>query len=143
MEDDRDTYNQDAIAHRLQQEVAEARGRHYRPVADALAARGAAAVTARLLRGHKLPITAVALAGDDKMLFSSSKDGSVLQWDVEAGSKSRIFPAAAKFGKPIYALAACTDGRFSLSLPPSLLPLILSLPPLSQPLSIPPAQLLS
>ncbi len=78
-------------------EVAEARGWHCRPVADALAARGAAAVTSRLLRGHKLPVTAIALAGDAMTLFSSFKDGSVLQWDVEVVYISRLTPVKILF----------------------------------------------
>ena len=37
-EDDAMTFNQDAIAHRLQQDVSEAKGRHYKLVADKVAA---------------------------------------------------------------------------------------------------------
>ena len=37
-EDDAMTFNQDAIAHRLQQDVSEAKGRHYTLVADKVAA---------------------------------------------------------------------------------------------------------
>jgi ribosomal RNA-processing protein 9 len=91
-EDDAMTFKQDAIAHRLQQDVSEAKGRHYKLVADQLSAGLASAGAHRFLRGHKLPVTAVALSGDDSLCFSASKDGQVLQWDIEAGTKTRIFP---------------------------------------------------
>lgn len=53
----------------------------------------------------------MSLAGDELTAYSASKDGVVFQWDVERGSKTKIFPEG-KFGKPIMALAVSTDGRF-------------------------------
>ena len=111
-EDDAMTFNQDAIAHRLQQDVSEAKGRHYKLVADKVAAGLASAGAHRFLRGHKLPVTAVALSGDDSLCFSASKDGQVLQWDIEAGTKTRIFPLASKHGPPIHALSVSHDGKY-------------------------------
>jgi ribosomal RNA-processing protein 9 len=110
--DDAFTFNQDAIAHRLQQDVSEAKGRQYRRVADKVAAALPTAGEPRFLRGHKLAVTAVALSGDDSLCFSASKDGQVLQWDVESGAKSRIFPLEEKHGPTVHALAASQDGKF-------------------------------
>ena len=111
-DDDAFTFNQDAIAHRLQQDVSEAKGRQYRRVADKMAAALPDTDGHRFLRGHKLPLTAVALSGDDSLCFSASKDGQVLQWDVESGAKTRIWPSDAKHGASIHALAASQDGKY-------------------------------
>jgi ribosomal RNA-processing protein 9 len=86
-------------------------------VADKVAAGLASAGAHRFLRGHKLPVTAVALSGDDSLCFSASKDGQVLQWDIEAGTKTRIFPlasknVASKHGPPIHALSVSHDGKY-------------------------------
>jgi ribosomal RNA-processing protein 9 len=44
-------------------------------------------------RGHDLTPTCVALSQDGSMAFSGAKDGSVIQWDVEAGQKiSYVLP---------------------------------------------------
>ncbi|KAL7514590.1 hypothetical protein ACHAXN_011917 [Cyclotella atomus] len=44
-------------------------------------------------RGHELTPTCVALSQDGSMAFSGAKDGSIIQWDVEAGQKtSYILP---------------------------------------------------
>jgi len=110
--DDAFTFNEDAIAHRLQQDVAEAKGRQYRLVADKVVAALPSAGEHRFLRGHKLAVTAVALSGDDSLCFSASKDGQVYQWDVEAGSKTRILPTESKHGPPVHALAASQDGKY-------------------------------
>ena len=46
-----------------------------------------ASTSGRLLRGHKLSVTAVALSSDDSTLFSVSKDGAILRTDVESGQR--------------------------------------------------------
>jgi len=111
-DDDAMTFNQDAIAHRLREDVAETKGKQYRLVADKVAAALPSAGEHRFLRGHKLPVTAVALSGDDSICFSASKDGQVFQWDVESGAKSRIAPTETKHGPPVHALAASHDGKY-------------------------------
>ena len=77
-DDESFNFNQDAIAHRLQEGIQEAKGRHYRLVADKVKASLPSAGEHRFLRGHKLPVTALALSGDDSICFSASKDGQVL-----------------------------------------------------------------
>lgn len=112
-EEDNFNFNQDAIAHRLQADVSEAKGRQYRLVADKVAAALPLAGEPRFLRGHKLPVTAVCLSSDDSLCFSASKDGQVIQWDLETGAKSRIYPTDSfKHGPPIHALATSTDGKY-------------------------------
>uniref|UniRef100_A0A8C7TWR2 U3 small nucleolar RNA-interacting protein 2 n=1 Tax=Oncorhynchus mykiss TaxID=8022 RepID=A0A8C7TWR2_ONCMY len=41
----------------------------------------------RLLRGHKLPVTCLAISPDDQHVFSASKDCSIIKWDVESGKR--------------------------------------------------------
>jgi hypothetical protein len=41
----------------------------------------------RLLRGHRLAATAVALSRDDAIGFTVTKCGCALQWDVETGKR--------------------------------------------------------
>jgi len=66
----------------------------------------------RVLRGHKLPVTAIAMTGDDTTAFTASKDGTIVQWDVESGAKHRIHPTDSKFGKGVASMAASSDGKF-------------------------------
>eukprot|EP00960_Hanusia_phi_P052611 761550-Hanusia_phi.AAC.11 len=108
-DDDADTFNQDAIAHRLQQDIAEAKGKRYKQVADNLV--GKEIHASQVFRGHKLSVTSIALSGDDKTLFSAGKEGMVYQWDMESGAKKRIFPDE-KYGKIINGLAVSQDGQY-------------------------------
>ena len=41
----------------------------------------------RWLKGHRLPLTCVALSADDRHCFSGSKDNAVIQYDVETGQR--------------------------------------------------------
>ncbi|KAF9588961.1 hypothetical protein IFM89_017640 [Coptis chinensis] len=82
----------------------------------------------RLLVRHRQSVTAVALAEDDMKGFSASKDGTIIQWNVEKGkSEKYIWPTkevlsshgaknpqnpSTKWSKHILALAASSDGRY-------------------------------
>ena len=113
-EEDDLTFNQDAIAHRLQQDVASARGKVLQKVADGIKGALATSLGASknlASRGHKLSTTALAVIGD-RLAFTASKDGSVLRWDLKSNTKTRIFPVEGKVGPPIHALAASTDGSY-------------------------------
>ena len=58
----------------------------------------------RLLRGHRLAVTATALTHDERTIFSVSKDGTIFQFDVETGKRrsfSTAGAAAAKKKEPI------------------------------------------
>lgn len=56
---------------------------------------GPSAGGGRVLRGHRLAVTAVALTPDDRTVFSVSKDGAILQYDVETGARQKFAAAAA------------------------------------------------
>ncbi len=44
--------------------------------------------THRILRAHRLPTTCLALSEDDKIAFTGSKDRSIVQYDIETGTKT-------------------------------------------------------
>lgn len=81
----------------------------------------------QLLVKHRQSVTAVALSEDDAQGFSSSKDGVIVQWDVEGGKRLKYeWPSgevlkshgmrdpqsrSAKHSKQVLALAVSSDGR--------------------------------
>ncbi|TKY72367.1 U3 snoRNP-associated protein YAO [Spatholobus suberectus] len=85
----------------------------------------------RPLVKHRHSVTAVALSEDDSKGFSASKDGVIMQWDVNSGQCERYkWPSdsvlkshglkdpqgsAARQSKHVLALAASSDGRYLAS----------------------------
>lgn len=87
----------EAVARRLKQDAAEARGFGYRRLAGRVVipadwedSLGQSLPGARLRRGHALSVTSIALTTDDRTLFSVSKDGSLLRHDIESGARERL-----------------------------------------------------
>ena len=89
----------DAVADRLRLDALEGAGHLQRRLAHLLVLPplpraadwgGPAAAGGRLLRGHRLAVTAVALAPDERTVYSVSKDGSIQQIDVETGARQRF-----------------------------------------------------
>ena len=80
---------------------------------------------------HRQSVTAVALSDDDLKGFSASKDGTILQWDVESGKTEKFqWPSEdilkshgakdprgrlKKHSKSVLALAVSSDGRYLAS----------------------------
>ncbi|KAI4343092.1 hypothetical protein MLD38_027635 [Melastoma candidum] len=85
----------------------------------------------RVLVKHRQPVTSVALSEDDLKGFSASKDGTILQWDVNSGKGEKyLWPGeevlkshgakdpqgrASKHSKHVLALAISSDGRYLAS----------------------------
>ena len=70
-------------------------------------------------RCHKLAVTAVALTSDDKTVYSVSKDGSIVELDVETGKRHRLvrevsYANSSGGGAPWLAPAATRGSRTSL-----------------------------
>ncbi|MCL7046761.1 hypothetical protein MKW94_018772 [Papaver nudicaule] len=81
-----------------------------------------------LLVRHSQTVTALALADDDLTGFSASKDGSIIQWDVESGTVGKyMWPSkeilslhgaknpqnsAKKGSKHVLSIAVSSDGRY-------------------------------
>lgn len=87
----------DGVEGALRQDALESMGHLQRLVADRLVSPEAPVVSeysweegkGRLYRGHKLPVTAVALTSNDATVFSVSKDGSIMELDVETGKRQK------------------------------------------------------
>ncbi|KAL4451525.1 hypothetical protein ABPG75_007187 [Micractinium tetrahymenae] len=97
-----------AVAGRLRADALEGLGHLQRKLAHRLALPALPAVAdwggpasggGRLLRGHHLSVTAVALSHDDRTLYSASKDGGLLAHDVESGARQKFDTAAAGQGR--------------------------------------------
>lgn len=80
---------------------------------------------------HRQSVTAVTLSDDDLKGFSSSKDGTIVSWDVDSGKTEKYaWPTdealkshgakepqgrATKHSKHVLALAVSSDGRYLAS----------------------------
>uniref|UniRef100_A0AAQ5ZEX7 U3 small nucleolar RNA-interacting protein 2 n=1 Tax=Amphiprion ocellaris TaxID=80972 RepID=A0AAQ5ZEX7_AMPOC len=113
-----DSFETDLIAGRLQEEVLEQKGKLQRLIAKDLIPPDASEI--RVLRGHKLPITCLVIAPDDKCIFSAAKDCSIIKWDVESGKKLHTIPGGRKGTEDrhvghtahILCMAISSDGKY-------------------------------
>lgn len=93
----------DAIAARLKSEALQGLGHLHRRLAYRLSLPPSSSSSlpliptqgTRLLKGHRLPVTAIALTADDHTVYSVAKDGCILAHDVQTGIKTRFSDAAA------------------------------------------------
>ncbi|KAE8695533.1 U3 snoRNP-associated protein-like YAOH [Hibiscus syriacus] len=115
------------VAKILQQEQLEESGRIRRVIASSVK-KPETADGFKVLVQHRQSVTAVALSNDDLKGFSASKDGTILQWDVESGKTERYqWPSEdilkshrakdprgrfKKNSKSVLALAVSSDGRY-------------------------------
>ncbi|XVF23126.1 hypothetical protein REPUB_Repub13aG0010900 [Reevesia pubescens] len=131
-EDEDDDKGEDArdslVAKMLQQEQLEESGRVRRVIASRLKKPETADDGFKVLVKHRQSVTAVALSDDDLKGFSASKDGIILQWDVESGKTEKYqWPSEdilkshgakdprgrlQKHSKSVLALAVSSDGRY-------------------------------
>lgn len=68
----------------------EASGKHRRRLAEEVEGKTIDEQSIRKIRGHRLPLTCLALSHDDRTAFTASKDGSIIQYDIETGKKIRF-----------------------------------------------------
>lgn len=88
----------DAVAERLRQDALDAMGHYRRKIAHRVALPELPLTSefnltnsgGRFLRGPSLAVTATALTHDESTVFAVSKDGSIFQYDVETGKRSRF-----------------------------------------------------
>ena len=91
--------DRDAVAERLKVDALQERGHFQRQIVDLLevpAPSSSRRIVARPFRdgggNHPLPLTAVAVSdADEAHAFTVSKDGSLVGWDVEAGTRRFAF----------------------------------------------------
>ncbi|XP_057250290.1 U3 snoRNP-associated protein-like EMB2271 [Beta vulgaris subsp. vulgaris] len=126
-DDERGGHRDSLVAKILQQEQLEDSGRARRFIASNLQ-KPEDVKEPQLLLKHRQSVTAVALSEDDKRGFSASKDGCIVQWDVEMGKAEKYFwpteevlkshnmidpqGKATKHSKHTLALAVSSDGRY-------------------------------
>jgi ribosomal RNA-processing protein 9 len=84
----------DAVSQRLRADALEGMGHLQRKLAHRLELPDLPRVSdfdarssGRFFRGHRLAVTGVALTADDATVYSVSKDGTILQTDVETGKR--------------------------------------------------------
>ena len=99
--------NRDLIAHRLQQDVLAEKGKLETRVGKRLCV----LENKFALKGHRLSPTCLAIT--DTHLFSGSKDGAIIKWDLLTGKKLSVVKHDSK--KQILALAASSDNVYLAS----------------------------
>jgi ribosomal RNA-processing protein 9 len=86
----RDLDSHDRLANKLANEAAEAAGRHFREIADDVKPTKSPVLGTYFSRkAHKQSVTEVCLSSDDRAAFSVSKDGAIVEWDVETGKRTK------------------------------------------------------
>ena len=95
-DDDRPPHADDdaALGDRLRRAADLESGAVFRRIADAAGATCASS-SGRLLRGHRLSVTGVALSPDATAAYSVGKDGCIFHYDVESGVRS-AFPSPSR-----------------------------------------------
>jgi len=113
----------DPVAQRLHREALKLRGKLKKKVAENLRQRKSSSFGTRIMRGHRLPVTCVALSADDSTAYSGSKDGSIIKWDIKAGTKlhtvKRVPKASNRMerrevkghSRAVLCVAVSTDGK--------------------------------
>ncbi|KAM4022604.1 LOW QUALITY PROTEIN: U3 small nucleolar RNA-interacting protein 2 [Anomaloglossus baeobatrachus] len=76
--------SEDLIAHRLQENVLEQRGKLQRPLAKELLPPEPAEIRFLRVQG---PVTCLVITPDDKHVFSGSKDCAIIKWSISDGKK--------------------------------------------------------
>lgn len=119
--DESTALDRDAISHRLQQDMLDDAGRLQKIIAHKLIEPDTKSF--KILKGHRLPLTAVSISSDNKVIFSASKDGCIIKWELSSGIKLGKIPVLKKSEKTLHkghygqvlALALSTDFKFLAS----------------------------
>jgi ribosomal RNA-processing protein 9 len=94
MDDEEGSGNEEDLARRvssqLDKDVQEASGKLFKVVAEQLMEFEFDEESCKFLKGHRLSVTAVCTSEDGKIVYSASKDGTILKWNTVDGSKVRL-----------------------------------------------------
>ncbi|KAK0154014.1 U3 small nucleolar RNA-interacting protein 2 [Merluccius polli] len=115
---EQESFETELVAGRLQDDLLEQKGKLQRCIAKDLLPPDASEI--RLLRGHKLPVTCLAISPDEKYIFSASKDCSIIKWDVETGKKLHTIAGGRKGTEArhvghttqVLCMAISSDGKY-------------------------------
>ncbi|KAK2705239.1 U3 small nucleolar RNA-interacting protein 2-like isoform X2 [Artemia franciscana] len=108
----------EAVGKRLREEALEQAGKLRRRVADTLEVDAEHSFFLKC-KDHKLSVTC-AVASSDGLMFSASKDSSIVKWCLEEKKKLNCIRGGKNSGEnghtqPVQALALSTDGKFLAS----------------------------
>eukprot|EP00897_Mesotaenium_endlicherianum_P010723 jgi/Mesen1/967/ME000012S00523 len=87
--DEKEGARDSMVAARLQQQQLEDSGRVLRKIAERVERPAAASEGRAVGRRHRQAVTCVALSDDDRLGFAASKDGLLVQWDVETNQSDK------------------------------------------------------
>ncbi|XP_006823495.1 U3 small nucleolar RNA-interacting protein 2-like [Saccoglossus kowalevskii] len=111
----------DAISHRLHEEVLEQAGKLQKQVASDY--QEPSLDDMHVLRGHQLSTTCLVISPDNKHVFSASKDCSIIKWNIDSRKKEHVIPGGRKGTENkhkghtahVLCLAISSDGKFLAS----------------------------
>ncbi|KAI9597165.1 WD40-repeat-containing domain protein [Syncephalis fuscata] len=113
--------DRDIIADRLREDALESIGKLYRKVVDQLVF-PVDEDKIKSFRGHQLSVTCVAVSSNGQYLYSGSKDGSIVKWDLFASKKIKVISGGRKGTKnypghtdQVMALAISSDDKYMAS----------------------------
>lgn len=114
--------DEDRVSRKLREQVEREQGTLQRNAADSILKLDMTAESrTRLLRGHRLSVTCTDVSGDERTVYSGSKDCTIIKWDVETGKKlhtfrdSRKAPNGKGHADEVLALSSSSDGRYLAS----------------------------
>jgi len=115
-DDDEDNEgNRDSrVSEHLRKSLRESRGYQMRKTAHKVVIpEGGEVEGGKVMRGHKLAVTALALTDDSRYTYTCSKDGSIVKWDVEYGKKTTFAsgPKSTHYSGPGYPGSFVPEGE--------------------------------
>jgi ribosomal RNA-processing protein 9 len=98
----------DRISDSLRRDRLEKQGKYFRNLASGAETLDVASLTTANMSDHDLSVTCVALASDESVVYSGSKDNSVIMWDLESGSRRVLRP---KWSRSTHGSEQCCKGE--------------------------------
>lgn len=110
-EKDRLEFEEGAVARRLRDEYLEEKGRLRKCVAANYT--GHKDLITLRCKDQRDSITCICLSSKGNILYSGSKDGSIVKWSLKERAKLKVLKRRAQNGiKSVRCMATCTDGKF-------------------------------
>ncbi|KAK0168629.1 hypothetical protein PV327_002407 [Microctonus hyperodae] len=112
-EKDREEFEQGSVARRLQEEYLEEKGKLRKQIASNYTGHGE--LIDLRCKDHKNSITCLCLSSNGKLIYSGSKDGTIVKWSVLNKTKLSVLPGKRKSNdgiKSVVCIAISTDGKF-------------------------------
>lgn len=112
-----------AISESLKRNRLEKQGKYFRNIASNASSINFSTLTKQVMTDHDQSVTCVALSTDERVVYSGSKDNSVILWDLESNNRRVLRPkwTRATHGDEqcckgeILSIAVSSDGRYLAS----------------------------